>query len=121
MAVGPSAWPGVQLVPAPHSSVAVRNRQCRDDAGKGTVELMEGARGCAAQRGSRGKRSVCAAKGPCSRARGATVRTRGGQRTEGQLLMRREVWAVRKRARPIARASRGAPACDEFPMEIIAV
>jgi hypothetical protein len=35
--------------------------------------------------------------------------------------MRREVWAVRKRARPIARASRGAPACDEFPMEIIAV
>jgi hypothetical protein len=45
---------------------------------------MEGARACAVQRSRRGKRSVYAAKGPCDRARGATVRTSGGRRTAGR-------------------------------------
>jgi hypothetical protein len=44
---------------------------------------MEGARAREAKRSARGKRSVYAAKGPCARARGATVRTRGERRVRG--------------------------------------
>ena len=56
----------------------------RRTGAKGNVEYVEGARGCAAQRSRRGEGSVYAAKGPGDRARGATVRTRGGRRTTGQ-------------------------------------
>ena len=44
---------------------------------------MEGACARGAQRRARGKRSVYAAKGPCARARGATVRTWGEGRVRG--------------------------------------
>ena len=51
---------------------------------------MEGARVCAVQRSRRGKRSVYAAKGPCNRARGATVRNRGRPTNDGaQMSVRR--------------------------------
>jgi hypothetical protein len=122
VAVEPSAQIGYQLVPAPHSSVAVRNRQRRT------------AHGCQGHRGINGR-------GP--RLRSATQRAweavrlcrerplRSGARRYGshqrrptndgaKLSLRRRVRAERERVRPIARARPGAPAGDEFPMEIIA-
>lgn len=51
---------------------------------------MEGARARQAKRGARGKRSVYAAKGPCARARDATVRTTGERRMRGHHRRRDE-------------------------------
>ena len=69
---------GVALIAAPHSSVAVRNPERRESARAQGHRGING--GDPRERSERGEAAVYAAKGPCARARGATVRTRGGRR-----------------------------------------
>jgi hypothetical protein len=74
----PRRWLGCEL-----SLPRIRRSPCETDSAakkrgrKGTVELMAGARVRQAARGARGMEAVHAAKGPCTCARGATVRTSG--------------------------------------------
>lgn len=82
---------------------------------------MEGARGCTAQRGQPWEAvRLCRERPLQPGARCYGSRQRWPTNSEAQLPVRREVRAVRQHARPNAPACRGAPACDEFPMEIIA-
>ena len=63
------------------------------------------------ERSERGKATVYAAKGPCARARGATVRTSGGRRTRGRSTApTRATAACRAAARNAARTSAPATA-----------
>ena len=83
MAVDPSSLGVVLICSLPR----IRRSPCDTDSAatkhgsKGTVEYMEGARRRrSGSDGGGGKAAVYAAKGPCARARGATVRTAGGRR-----------------------------------------
>ena len=99
----------VELSSAPHSSVAVRDRERRKAAraqghrginGRGPREQSE-----------RGKAAVYAAKGSCACARGATVRTSGGRRKRGRpTAPTRATEASRAMARNAAKTSEPATA-----------
>ena len=123
MAVGPSACIGCPLVPAPHSSVAVRNRQRLGSArlprapwnkwkGPASAQCSEAGVGSGPfmprKALATGRAALRFAPKAADERRGTDDRATG------------EVRAVRNRARPIACARPGALAGDEFPVEIIA-
>jgi len=122
VAVEPSAQIGCQLVPAPHSSVAVRNRQRRDGARLPRAPWNKWKGPAAAQRSEAGTGRVrlCRERPLQPGARRYGSHQRRPTNDGAKLSLRRRVRAVRERVRPIARARLGALAADEFQMEIIA-